>query len=169
MRGSNQVKTVIELRSRVHVIPTSPIWLSLSCFPSQTHPDVTMKSMWLDENSPTRAVFDKLKKCFLTLSQGISQGWVTQDLVILAVFSLLKHLCRGLWCHLSPPSHIFTFKFTIHLLEMRRPLTHIPQIHKYTVIDLTSSLSAFTRLLPLHWSIIWLFEPTECMPTGKKT
>lgn len=54
--------------------------------------------------------------------------------------------------HCWPLLHIFAFKFTIHLLQMRCSLTYFPQI-QYTntaVYDLTTSLSASVDIRTLH-------------------
>lgn len=112
IKDSSSTCRQTESGSCIRVILSSPVWLSFSCFSTKHIAQQKcracgrMKTVQLGLFSANKKKKKRLQKrrnaynqCFSTLLPEISQGWLTQDSVILAVFSPLKLLCGGFWYH----------------------------------------------------------------------
>ena len=162
----------------------SSLYFIFLVFSPPTHTySTTVQSAWLEEKSMfwerERENKSRLKRkeclqCFLTFPPGISQGWVTQALVILADFHLwsffagvadkISLLASSTHCCLQIHHSSVTDEVLTHLLSM-------DTVHKYSCAwpdYIFISISRHQDSSPLTWfTCYWYFELVYVFSTKK--
>ena len=161
------VSSILHVFKAHHVailFPLLPFKSYLYCCPSQTYSTECrtcgqMKTVQLRLSGKLKKKQVQKKRnaydqTFLTLPPGISQRWVTHDLVILAEFSALKLLCGGLWYHYTVgPFHTFLLSNSLFICFRWATRSLRFRTFRYTnaaVLDLTASLSASRDIAAPH-------------------